>query len=169
VPSSPLSGFLSRVLLTAAATGLLATGCGGTTPATSSCAVAVTGGQGQKPAITVPDCAAPTTLQTTDVIPGTGPEVTAGSTATVDYTLVEWETKKSVESSYDNGVPFSLRDVGQAAVIQGWNEGLVGMRQGGRRLLVVPPDKGYGADPGNPLSKSTLVFVVDAVTVTSAK
>jgi peptidylprolyl isomerase len=128
----------------------------------------VEGALGSKPTITVPkDCKPQDGLVIKDIEVGTGPEVKQGSTATVHYVLATFSDKKTRESSYDDGgKPFPVQDVGRASVIQGWNEGLIGLKQGGRRLLVVPSDKGYPDGQGDILPGETLVFVVDAVQVT---
>jgi FKBP-type peptidyl-prolyl cis-trans isomerase len=120
-----------------------------------------------KPTVSVPAGPPLKTLQTKDLIVGTGPEVTAGSNVVVNYVGVSWSTKEEFDSSWGRA-PFTVENVGQAAVIPGWNEGLVGMKQGGRRQLVIPPDKAYGeAGQGAKIGPNeTLVFVVDAIAVT---
>jgi peptidylprolyl isomerase len=168
----------SRALTMLAALGVLAAGCGddkktgNAGSAGGSCEVQVSGDQGKKPDVTVPSCAAPTTLQTKDLIAGTGDPVKAGDTVLVNYTLYGWDGKKLVQSSYDSGQPFPVQSVGNAQVIAGWNQGLIGIRQGTRRLLVVPASLGY-ADQGTPdgsiKPNEALVFVVDAVSVTPAR
>ena len=91
-----------------------------------------------------------------------------GADMQAHYDLVSWSDGKELDSSWKRGAPFPLKDVGHAQVIDGWNEGLIGMKQGGRRLLVVPPDKGYGSSGGGPVKPGeTLLFVVDAVRVGS--
>ena len=127
--------------------------------------IKVTGAFGSKPAITIPDtCAAPTKLLTKDLTPGTGAPAKAGSALQMNYDLVTWSDKKDQEDSFSSE-PFTLT-LGQGSVIEGWDQGLVGIKQGGRRLLVVPPDLGYGARGQGPLKPNeTLVFVVDAVRV----
>ncbi|MBM7775263.1 peptidylprolyl isomerase [Actinokineospora baliensis] len=129
--------------------------------------VLVEGAAGSKPKITIPPaCGAPTGLQSKDLIEGTGPEVKPGVTMDTHYVLVTWSDRQEKDSSWDSGQPFPLENVGQAQVIAGWNEGLTGMKQGGRRLLVVPPDKGYGARGNTSIAPNeTLVFVIDAVKV----
>ncbi|GAB2967359.1 FKBP-type peptidyl-prolyl cis-trans isomerase [Amycolatopsis acidiphila] len=128
--------------------------------------VKVTGQFGSKPTVTIPDtCGAPTTLLTEDLQPGTGPAAKNGSQLQVNYDLYTWSDKVDQQNSFASGAfPLTL---GQGSVIQGWDEGLVGVKQGGRRLLIIPPDKGYGATGNQSIKPNeTLVFVVDAVKVT---
>ncbi|OLR94785.1 FKBP-type peptidyl-prolyl cis-trans isomerase [Actinokineospora bangkokensis] len=135
-------------------------------PACTADDIKVDGAAGSKPTITVPDtCSPPKALLSKDLVPGSGKEVVAGSTVDTHYDLVTWSDKKELDSSWSRGETFPLENVGQAAVIEGWNEGVVGMKQGGRRLLVIPPDKGYGKGGNGIAPNETLVFVVDAVTV----
>lgn len=116
-----------------------------------------------KPTITVPKPDAPTELVAQTLITGTGPVVTAGQTVTVHYTGVIWKSGKQFDSSWKRGAPTDFA-IGTRQVIAGWDEGLVGQTVGSQVLLVVPPDKGYGAG-GQPSSgikgTDTLVFVVD--------
>ena len=124
---------------------------------------AVTGPAGSAPVIAVPTGAAPTTLQPADVIVGTGATAISTSTLTVHYTLMAWSTGKVVESSWSGGQPatFAL-----AQVIPGWQQGIPGMKEGGRRVLVIPPALGYGAAGGGPIGPNeTLIFVVDLIKV----
>lgn len=120
-----------------------------------------------KPVVTVPSGPAPTKLTSTDLVVGTGPEVTAGANVSVNYVGVSWSTKKEFDASWGRG-PFDVENVGQASVIAGWNEGLIGMKEGGRRQLVIPPDKAYGKTGAGAGIKpdETLVFVIDAIKVT---
>lgn len=136
-------------------------------PACTADDIPVAGTPGSKPTITVPDtCSPPAQLLSKDLVVGTGPEVTEGVTMQTHYELVTWSDRQEKDSSWSRGTPFPLKDVGNAQVIDGWNEGLIGMKQGGRRLLVVPPDKGYGQGGNGIAPGETLVFVVDAVQVT---
>lgn len=116
-----------------------------------------------KPTITVPKATAPSKLVVQTLIKGTGPVVTAGQTITVHYTGVIWASGKQFDSSWDRGSPTDFA-IGTGQVIAGWDEGLVGQTVGSQVLLVVPPDKGYGAN-GQPSAgisgTDTLVFVVD--------
>ncbi|MBV9843613.1 MAG: FKBP-type peptidyl-prolyl cis-trans isomerase [Kutzneria sp.] len=152
-------------------------GCGAKTPTGSApCAaddVKVDGAFGTKPTVTIPDtCTPPTQLVIKDLSVGTGPAIKDGDAVDTDYHLVAWSDKTVLDSVWKGGPPqpYLVAPVGQATVIQGWNEGLIGQKQGGRRLLIVPPNKGYGADPPSTQIKpnETLVFVIDAVKVTSA-
>jgi peptidylprolyl isomerase len=146
------------------------TGCGAksvssdsTTTSHATTNPTVTGAAGSKPVIGAPQGAAPTTLQTHDIIVGTGKEALATSTLTVHYTLMAWSTGQVVESSWDGGSPATFPLSG---VIAGWQQGIPGMKEGGRRLLVIPADLGYGAAGGGPIGPNeTLIFVVDLVSV----
>jgi FKBP-type peptidyl-prolyl cis-trans isomerase len=125
--------------------------------------IGVSGEAGSKPTITVPDtCTPPAQLLSKDLVVGTGTEVVLGSTVQTQYDLVTWSDKKELDASWFRGQPFPLEDVGNAPVIEGWNEGVVGMKEGGRRLLVIPPDKAYGQGGRGIAPNETLVFVVDA-------
>jgi peptidylprolyl isomerase len=124
---------------------------------------AVTGNAGEAPTITPPTGAAPATLQTQDIIVGTGTEVQPTSTLTVHYTLMTWSNGALIESSWSGGQPATFPLSG---VIAGWQEGLPGAKVGGRRLLVIPADKGYGPNGSGPIGPNeTLIFVVDIIAV----
>ncbi|UJW29029.1 FKBP-type peptidyl-prolyl cis-trans isomerase [Saccharothrix sp. AJ9571] len=127
--------------------------------------IEVTGEVGQEPEIKLPDgCAAPTKLLTKDLEPGQGTVAAAGSAIEANYLLMTWSNKQVADNSYEKGEPLALT-LGAQQVIPGWEQGLEGMYQGGRRLIVVPPDLAYGKQLGHPLQKETLAFVVDAVKV----
>ncbi|WP_067890711.1 FKBP-type peptidyl-prolyl cis-trans isomerase [Nocardia vaccinii] len=129
--------------------------------------VKTTGGFGQAPTITIPDdCDPPTHLVTKDLITGTGPAAKSGDQVSMNYTLVTWSDKKKLDSSFDRHEPFPLQ-LGAGQVIPGWDQGLVGIRQGGRRLLIIPPNLGYGEGGNGIKPNETLVFVTDAVKVGS--
>ncbi len=100
-----------------------------------------------------------TDLTVTDLQPGTGQEVKAGDTVTVDYTGAVAATGKVFESSLDTGQPVTF---GLDQVIKGWTEGLVGMKEGGKRRLLIPADKAYGAQSPSPdiPANADLVFDV---------
>ncbi|GAA3546415.1 FKBP-type peptidyl-prolyl cis-trans isomerase [Nocardioides daeguensis] len=128
--------------------------------------ITVEGDFGAVPTITVPDdCAPPTTLLSKDLVTGTGPAAKAGDTVETNYHLVTWSNKQVLDSSFERGETFPLEDLGNAPVIDGWNQGLIGVQKGTRRLLVVPPALGYGQGGGGIAPNETLVFVVDAVSI----
>jgi peptidylprolyl isomerase len=116
-----------------------------------------------KPQLTATDAA--TELGVTDDVVGSGDEVTAGATVTAHYVGVSASTGTQFDASWDRGAPISFPLDG---VIQGWSEGLVGMKVGGRRTLVIPGDMAYGANPppgAGIAPNETLVFTVDLVDV----
>ena len=119
-----------------------------------------------KPEVTIPDGAPPAALVKEDLIVGTGPEATSGRTVEVHYVGVSWSTKRQFDASWDRGRPFDF-PLGAGRVIRGWDDGVAGMRVGGRRRLVIPPDLGYGSrGAGGAIGPNeTLVFVVDLLAV----
>ena len=123
----------------------------------------VTAKAGEAPTISAPTGTPPATLQTSDIIVGTGTEVVATSTLTVHYTLMSWSNGAIVESSWTSGQPATFPLSG---VIAGWQQGLPGAKVGGRRLLVIPADLGYGPNGSGPIGPNeTLIFVVDIIGV----
>ncbi len=119
-----------------------------------------------KPSITIPDQAAPTDLQIVDEIAGDGAEATPGSRVVVHYAGVAWSTGAEFDASWNRGDTFDFR-LGAGEVISGWDEGVAGMKVGGRRRLTIPPALGYGSRGAGGVIKpnETLVFVVDLVDV----
>ncbi|OCB46898.1 peptidylprolyl isomerase [Mycobacterium vulneris] len=112
-----------------------------------------------KPDIEFPDGPAPAELAITDLVVGDGPEAVPGGTVEVHYVGVEYDTGEEFDSSWNRGesIEFPLR-----GLIQGWQDGIPGMRVGGRRQLVIPPAQAYGpAGSGHRLSGKTLIFVID--------
>ena len=111
----------------------------------------------------------PTKLVTKDVEPGHGPAAKRGDTVSVTYIGVSCSTGTVFDASYLHGdQPFEVKPLGSAQVIQGWNEGLVGVRAGGVRELVIPPDLGYGAQgSGSIKPNETLIFLITVKSVTS--
>jgi peptidylprolyl isomerase len=117
---------------------------------------------GEVPTISKPEGSAPTELTTKDIIVGTGAEVLPTSTLTVHYTLMAWSTGKIIESSW-SGEPATFP---LAQVVEGWQKGLPGSKEGGRRLLILPPSMGYGAAGSGPIGPNeTLIFAVDIIGV----
>ncbi|MET7767292.1 FKBP-type peptidyl-prolyl cis-trans isomerase [Nocardia sp. NPDC005366] len=127
--------------------------------------IKVAGGYGENPKITLPDnCDPPKQLVVKDLVAGSGPGAAAGQPLTMNYTLITWSDKKKLDSSFDRGKPFQLT-LGSGQVIPGWEQGLEGVQQGARRLLIIPPELGYGKGGNGIKPNETLVFVTDAVKV----
>jgi peptidylprolyl isomerase len=119
----------------------------------------------KEPSVTPPSGAAPKTLEIKDLIVGSGAEAKDGDTVTVNYVGVLFHGGKEFDASWKRHEPFSF-ELGKPSVIQGWEKGVLGMKVGGRRELVIPPALGYGTKgtsgiPGN----ETLVFVIDLLAV----
>lgn len=121
----------------------------------------------RKPEITIPDENPPTELVIDDLEVGDGNEATAGAMVTVHYVGVSWSTGEQFDASWDRMEPFRF-GLGEGMVIQGWDEGVQGMKIGGRRRLTIPPEMGYGSrGAGGVIAPNeTLVFVVDLLDVT---
>jgi peptidylprolyl isomerase len=119
-----------------------------------------------KPVIEVPDDPPPTKLETKDIVEGHGPAAKKGDQLTVQYVGVDYDTGKEFDSSWSNGQPFPVQ-LGTGQVIQGWDEGVAGMKVGGRRELTIPPDLAYGASGSPPAigPNATLVFVIDLLSI----
>ena len=161
-----------------AALALVAAGCGSSndkTSSTSSAApaqsttTATTPAPAKarpKPKVKVPSGKPPKKLVIKDLIPGTGQAAKAGDPITVNYIGVDFANGKPFDNSYDRGQPFPFQ-LGGGQVIPGWDRGLVGMKVGGRRELVIPPSLAYGPQGQPPVIKpnETLVFVVDLLSI----
>lgn len=104
-------------------------------------------------------------LEKTDIVVGEGAEAVSGKRVQVHYTGTLTDGKK-FDSSLDRGQPFAF-SLGRGEVIKGWDEGVAGMRVGGKRTLVIPPELGYGARGFPPVipPNSTLVFEVELLAV----
>ncbi len=115
-----------------------------------------------EPKVTVPAGAAPSTLEVKDLITGTGAEAKAGQTVTVNYVGVLYKGGKEFDASWKRKEPFSFA-LGKGQVIAGWDQGVVGMKVGGRRELVIPSALAYGAKGSPPTipANAPLVFVID--------
>lgn len=117
----------------------------------------------QKPEVDAPDAPAPDDLTILDIVEGTGAEVTPGATVQVHYLGVDYESGEEFDSSWSRGQAINFPLTG---LIKGWQEGIPGMKVGGRRKLTVPPALAYGpAGGGHPLSGKTLIFVIDLLGV----
>ncbi len=119
-----------------------------------------------KPQIPRPSGSPPRRLQKQDIVEGKGPRAKPGDTLTVHYAGVTFSTGEEFDASWDRGEPFGF-PLGAGAVIPGWDRGLVGMREGGRRMLTIPPELAYGAEGSPPTigPNETLVFVVDLLKI----
>src|SRR4051794_14727753 len=115
-----------------------------------------------KPVVAIPAGATPKSLTIKDIVPGTGRAARKGDTVSVQYVGSSWSNGAQFDSSWDRGQPFSV-PLGKGQVIPGWDKGLVGMKAGGRRLLVIPPNLAYGAQGQPPKigANETLAFVID--------
>jgi peptidylprolyl isomerase len=116
-----------------------------------------------KPEIDAPEGPAPATLEIVDIVEGTGDEAAAASTVNVHYLGVEYDSGEEFDSSWSRGqsINFPLRNL-----VMGWQQGIPGMKVGGRRKLTIPPALAYGpAGSGHPLSGKTLIFVIDLLGV----
>ena len=115
-----------------------------------------------KPEVTIPEGDVPGQLMIEDLIVGDGHEAVSGMSVDVHYVGVAWSTGKQFDASWDRRDSFQFR-LGAGQVISGWDQGVAGMKLGGRRRLTIPPHMGYGAQGAGGVIKAneTLVFVVD--------
>jgi peptidylprolyl isomerase len=121
----------------------------------------------EKPHVYVPPGEVPPAeLVVEDLEVGEGEEAAAGHTVEVHYVGVSWRSRQQFDASWDRGDTFSFR-LGGGQVITGWDEGVAGMKVGGRRRLVIPPGKAYGKRGAGGVigPDETLVFVVDLLGV----
>lgn len=175
---------ISRALtLSLLALALLAAGCGGgkaadipsgndkaadttaSTPSTAS-TPAASAPASPKPTIAKPKGPEPKALKVIDLKQGTGAPVKAGDQLTVNYVGVVYKTGKQFDASYDSGQPFPFQ-LGGGMVIPGWDKGVVGMKVGGRRQLIIPPVLAYGAQGSPPKipPNAALIFDIDLLKV----
>jgi len=119
-----------------------------------------------KPEVEVPEGRPPKELVTEDIEEGTGAAAQPGSQISVNYVGVSYSDGKEFDSSFNTGAPFQFQ-LGAGMVIPGWDQGLQGMKVGGRRRLVIPPDLAYGPQGFPPAigPNETLVFVIDLLDV----
>ena len=122
---------------------------------------------GTEPEVVAPGGKPPKKLETKDLIEGSGAEAKAGDEISVQYSGANFKTGEEFDSSWSrNAEPFTFT-LGAGEVIPGWDQGIVGMKVGGRRELIIPPELGYGAAGSPPVipPNETLVFVVDLLEV----
>jgi peptidylprolyl isomerase len=120
----------------------------------------------KKPTVATPAGQPPAQLETKDIVKGKGRRAKKGDKVTVKYVGVAFSTGQQFDASWDRHqtFPFTL---GQGMVIPGWDQGIPGMRKGGRRMLTIPPDLAYGPSGSPPAigPNETLIFIVDMVKV----
>jgi peptidylprolyl isomerase len=119
-----------------------------------------------KPKVTVPSGPAPKKLETVDIVEGDGAEAKAGDEVTVQYVGVGYASKEEFDSSWSRSEPFTFT-LGAGEVIPGWDQGIAGMKVGGRRELTIPANLAYGPTGSPPVigPNETLIFVVDLLAV----
>jgi peptidylprolyl isomerase len=115
-----------------------------------------------KPTVDIPAGDPPGDLVVEDLVEGTGDAATAGNLVSVHYVGVAWSTGEQFDASWDRGDTFEF-GLGAGEVIKGWDDGVAGMKIGGRRRITIPPHLGYGDRGAGGVIKGgeTLVFVVD--------
>jgi len=157
---------------------LAVAGCGGSDDSSSSESTASTSNESTsseststakktKPKVTVPKGAPPKKLEIKEIEEGSGAEAKAGDEVSVQYVGVGYESGKEFDSSWSRGAePFTF-GLGAGQVIPGWDQGVEGMKVGGRRELIIPPELAYG-EAGSPPAigpNETLIFVIDLLSV----
>lgn len=169
------------LLIIGACLALLVAGCGDDSSTSAETSPATTeegpspetnGGEGggeakkTKPKVSVPNGAPSSELVVNDIEEGTGPAAKAGDEVTVQYVGVGYDSKQEFDASWDRGEPFVF-PLGSGAVIPGWEQGVEGMKVGGRRELIIPSELAYGPAGSPPAigPNETLIFVVDLVAI----
>jgi peptidylprolyl isomerase len=161
----------TRVIALLAAAALALAGCGSDEKKEASgtsiaAAPASLTDVSKRPVIPKPTGPPPNSLQVKDLVKGTGRAARRGDFLAMHYVGISYSTGEEFDTSWDRGQPFQFQ-LGARSVIDGWDRGLVGIRPGGRRELVIPADLAYGAKgrPPKIAPNEPLVFVVDAVSV----
>jgi peptidylprolyl isomerase len=133
---------------------------------TASVKTPTSGPLSTEPKVTVPTGPAPAKLETKELIKGTGAEAKAGQKITVNYVGVLYKGGKEFNASWETKEPFSFT-LGEGQVIKGWDQGIPGMKVGGRRELIIPAELAYGkaGSPPKIPANAPLVFVVDLLAV----
>jgi peptidylprolyl isomerase len=151
------------MLTLAACAAIAIAGCGGGGSTTGSEAESTeSSATTTKPVVKPPKGAPPKQLESKDLVEGTGEEAKSGDKVTVDYVGVNYKSGKEFDSSWSRNEPFTFT-LGNGEVIPGWDQGVEGMKVGGRRELIIPPELAYGKTGSPPVipPDETLVFVVD--------
>lgn len=160
------------MLTIAVCAGLAIAGCGGSSDSSSESssstgtATSASPAEKTKPKVTVPKGAPPKKLEVEELEKGSGAEAKSGDEVTVQYVGVDFKNGKEFDSSWSRNEPFSFT-LGAGQVIPGWDKGVAGMKEGGRRELIIPPELAYGEAGAPPAigPNETLVFVIDLLEV----
>ena len=166
---------LLRVLFTVALLALAPVACGGddeaqpeteTTETSAAAAAEALEDTTVKPEIPIPAGSPPRALEKEDIVKGKGPAARTGDNVVVHYVGVSFSTGDEFDASWNTGQPYPF-PLGGGQVIKGWDQGVVGMRAGGRRKLTIPPRLAYGAGGFPPAigPNETLVFVIDLIEI----
>ena len=162
------------IIALCAALALAVAGCGSDDSSTTGLSTgsgegseaAVSKDTSTRPNVTVPEGPPPAKLETVEIVEGSGPEAKAGDQVSVQYEGVNYKTGQKFDASWDRSEPLEFT-LGVGEVIKGWDQGVAGMKVGGRRELIVPPALGYGSSGAPPAipPNETLLFVVDLLAV----
>ena len=164
----------ARLLILLLAAAVAIAGCGGgddssstsTTSGGSKQSTTANAPKRSKPKVVVPKGPTPKQLVVKDLIKGTGATAKAGDQVVVQYVGVDYESGKQFDASWDRGQPFPFQ-LGAGQVIPGWDKGVAGMKVGGRRELIIPPNQAYGPQGQPPAigPNETLIFMIDLTKV----
>jgi peptidylprolyl isomerase len=145
---------------------LAVAGCGDDDSSTTESTATGSTAEKTKPKVEVPKGAPPKKLVIDDLEEGAGAEAKSGDEVTVQYVGVNYKNGKEFDASWDRGEPFAFQ-LGAGMVIPGWDQGVAGMKVGGRRELIIPPNLAYGAAGSPPAigPNETLIFVIDLLEV----
>ncbi|HEY0390752.1 MAG TPA: FKBP-type peptidyl-prolyl cis-trans isomerase [Solirubrobacterales bacterium] len=160
------------ILALCAALAIAVAGCGGGSDSSSestesgSAAEASNTDTSKKPVVTVPQGVSPKKFAYKDIVEGSGAAAKSGDKVTVQYVGVGFDTEKEFDSSWSRNEPFPFT-LGGGEVIKGWDQGVEGMKEGGRRELVIPASLAYGPAGSPPKigPNETLIFVIDLLKV----
>jgi peptidylprolyl isomerase len=160
------------ILIVAVCAALAVAGCGGSSSSStaseaesSPAKAASSTSTATKPKVEVPSGPPPKKLESKELVEGTGAEAKSGDEVTVQYVGVDYKTGTEFDSSWSRHEPYPFT-LGAGEVIAGWDQGVAGMKVGGRRELIIPPNLAYGSEQVGPIApNSTLVFVIDLLAV----
>ncbi len=158
------------MLTIAVCAGLLVAGCSGSSDSSSESSATTAGAAAEdtskKPVVSVPKGAPPKQLESKELVPGDGAEAKSGDEVSVQYVGVNYKNGEEFDSSWSRNEPFPFT-LGAGEVIPGWDQGVEGMKVGGRRELIIPPELAYGEAGAPPAiaPNETLVFVIDLLAV----